>query len=247
MTSANRSSEPIAYDEQDAFERLAGIADAFWSASGRSPAAWTIRWRGSARFGPVILRRSRGYAPGAVASLPCRRPLLAVGRRSEEHRHAGGRRAGIRQPAHRRPRSLPGVPGVSGNHSRPDRDVRRGLGRAGRGARCASAVSSRPCMHALTWPRAASSRCSIIARTLHRCWPNAGRGKASARRQLRRHRLWRRWQHLGRRVLRRQRARRDSSAWRICAARARRAAMPQRSIRCRPRPDFWRRSKACPI
>jgi hydrogenase maturation protein HypF len=30
-------------------------------------------------FGPVILRRSRGYAPGAVASIPIKRPLLALG------------------------------------------------------------------------------------------------------------------------------------------------------------------------
>src|SRR5207248_10481272 len=30
-------------------------------------------------FGPVILRRSRGYAPGAVARLPTRIPILAVG------------------------------------------------------------------------------------------------------------------------------------------------------------------------
>ena len=30
-------------------------------------------------FGPVILRRSRGYAPGAVATLPVARPILAVG------------------------------------------------------------------------------------------------------------------------------------------------------------------------
>ena len=29
MTSANRSSEPIAYEDEDALERLAGIADAF--------------------------------------------------------------------------------------------------------------------------------------------------------------------------------------------------------------------------
>src|SRR5580704_16254458 len=29
MTSANRSSEPIAYEDQDGFERLAGVADAF--------------------------------------------------------------------------------------------------------------------------------------------------------------------------------------------------------------------------
>ena len=30
-------------------------------------------------FGPVVLRRSRGYAPGAVATLPTQRPMLAVG------------------------------------------------------------------------------------------------------------------------------------------------------------------------
>ena len=29
MTSANRSSEPIAYEDDDAIEQLAGIADAF--------------------------------------------------------------------------------------------------------------------------------------------------------------------------------------------------------------------------
>src|SRR6185312_12567481 len=30
-------------------------------------------------LGPVILRRSRGYAPGAVATLPTARPILALG------------------------------------------------------------------------------------------------------------------------------------------------------------------------
>ena len=79
MTSANRSSEPIAYDDQDAFERLAGVADAFLI--GERPIARRVE-DSVARvgaFGPVILRRSRGYAPGAVASLPIDRPLLAVG------------------------------------------------------------------------------------------------------------------------------------------------------------------------
>jgi len=79
MTSANRSSEPIAYDDQDAFERLAGVADAFLV--GERPIARRVE-DSVARvgvFGPVILRRSRGYAPGAVASLPIVRPLLAVG------------------------------------------------------------------------------------------------------------------------------------------------------------------------
>jgi hydrogenase maturation protein HypF len=79
MTSANRSSEPIAYEEQDAFERLAGVADAFLV--GERPIARRLE-DSVARvgaFGPVILRRSRGYAPGAVASLPITRPVLAVG------------------------------------------------------------------------------------------------------------------------------------------------------------------------
>ncbi len=79
MTSANRSSEPIAYDEQDAFDRLAGVADAFLV--GERPIARRVddSVARAGAFGPVILRRSRGYAPGAVATLPIDRPLLAVG------------------------------------------------------------------------------------------------------------------------------------------------------------------------
>ncbi len=79
MTSANRSSEPIAYEEQDAFDRLTGVADAFLV--GERPIARRVD-DSVARvgtFGPAILRRSRGYAPGAVANLPVTRPLLAVG------------------------------------------------------------------------------------------------------------------------------------------------------------------------
>jgi len=79
MTSANRSSEPIAYDERDALERLAGVADAFLV--GERPIARRVD-DSVARvgaFGPVILRRSRGYAPGAVAKIPVDRPILALG------------------------------------------------------------------------------------------------------------------------------------------------------------------------
>jgi hydrogenase maturation protein HypF len=79
MTSANRSSEPIAYDEQDAFDRLTGVADAF--VVGERPIARRVD-DSVARvgaFGPAILRRSRGYAPGAVCKLPIDRPLLALG------------------------------------------------------------------------------------------------------------------------------------------------------------------------
>jgi hydrogenase maturation protein HypF len=83
MTSANRSSEPIAYEDDDAFERLAGIADAFLV--GERPIARRVD-DSVARvgaLGPAILRRSRGYAPGAVASFPVPalhgRPVLALG------------------------------------------------------------------------------------------------------------------------------------------------------------------------
>jgi hydrogenase maturation protein HypF len=79
MTSANRSSEPIAYDDADALERLSGIADAFLI--GERPIARRVddSIARAGAFGPVILRRSRGYAPGAVARLPIERPVLALG------------------------------------------------------------------------------------------------------------------------------------------------------------------------
>jgi len=79
MTSANRSSEPIAYEDEPALSSLSGIADAFLI--GERPIARRVDdsvVRHGA-FGPAILRRSRGYAPGAVATLPANRPILAVG------------------------------------------------------------------------------------------------------------------------------------------------------------------------
>jgi hydrogenase maturation protein HypF len=79
MTSANRSSEPIAYRDQEALESLAGIADAFLV--GERPIARRVD-DSVARVspqGPLVLRRGRGYAPGAVAAIPTKRPILAVG------------------------------------------------------------------------------------------------------------------------------------------------------------------------
>ena len=79
LTSANRSSEPIAYLDEDAVASLAGIADAFLV--GERPIARRIDdsvVRVGPR-GPVVLRRARGLAPQAVASIPSASPILAVG------------------------------------------------------------------------------------------------------------------------------------------------------------------------
>jgi hydrogenase maturation protein HypF len=79
MTSANRSNEPIAYEDDDALQQLSSIADAFLI--GQRPIARRVD-DSVARvgtFGPAILRRARGYAPGAAATIPAKQPILAVG------------------------------------------------------------------------------------------------------------------------------------------------------------------------
>ncbi|MGI8749930.1 MAG: carbamoyltransferase HypF, partial [Thermoleophilaceae bacterium] len=83
MTSANVSDEPIAYQDDEARERLRGIADLFLvhdrpihmrtdDSVVRSVDA------GSGR--PLMLRRSRGYVPGSLdLPVPARMPVLAYG------------------------------------------------------------------------------------------------------------------------------------------------------------------------
>jgi hydrogenase maturation protein HypF len=79
MTSANRSSEPIAYEDEDALESLAAIADAFLV--GERPIARRVddSVARAGVLGLTILRRARGYAPAAVAVLPVTQPVLALG------------------------------------------------------------------------------------------------------------------------------------------------------------------------
>jgi hydrogenase maturation protein HypF len=82
MTSANVSDEPIAYEDEDALDRLAGIADAFL----RHDRPIHMRTDDSvvrsvrSRPAPLMLRRSRGYVPeGIVLPVEAERPLLACG------------------------------------------------------------------------------------------------------------------------------------------------------------------------
>ncbi len=97
LTSGNLSDEPLATDDADAAERLAGLADAFLVHDRE------IRARYDDSVGRVvagrvsIVRRGRGYAPGALPlPVAAARPILAVG---AELKHtftlARGRRAHV--------------------------------------------------------------------------------------------------------------------------------------------------------
>ena len=79
LTSANRSSEPIAYRDDEARTRLAGIADAFLI--GQRPIARRVDDSVvDIRQGkPFMIRRARGYAPAAVCQFPSGAPVLALG------------------------------------------------------------------------------------------------------------------------------------------------------------------------
>jgi hydrogenase maturation protein HypF len=79
MTSANRSSEPVCYEDDDAFTALSGIADAFLVGQRAIARRVDDSVARDGTFGPVILRRSRGYSPGVVANLPTDKAILAVG------------------------------------------------------------------------------------------------------------------------------------------------------------------------
>ena len=76
MTSGNRSDEPIAFDDDDARERLGGIAEAFLS----HDRPIQRRCEDSVVRANFPVRRSRGFAPGSL-SLPveANRPIVAAG------------------------------------------------------------------------------------------------------------------------------------------------------------------------
>ena len=80
LTSGNVSDEPIVYEDDDALERLAGIADAFLSHDRpihtRADDSVVRPFRGSVS----VLRRARGYAPEPLRVRPAFwRPVLACG------------------------------------------------------------------------------------------------------------------------------------------------------------------------
>jgi hydrogenase maturation protein HypF len=80
MTSGNRSDEPIATGNEEALERLDGIADAFLLHDREIVARYDDSVTRVVASTPLMMRRARGYAPLPL-QLPfaASRPLLAVG------------------------------------------------------------------------------------------------------------------------------------------------------------------------
>lgn len=80
LTSGNLSDEPIAFDDTDAFDRLSTVADVFLTHDRAIQTRVDDSVARSTPTGPVLLRRSRGYAPTPIR-LPWRfeRPVLACG------------------------------------------------------------------------------------------------------------------------------------------------------------------------
>ena len=80
MTSANRSDEPIAYRDDDALERLHGIADLFLAHDRPIETRTDDSVARTAGERTVLVRRSRGYVPASLPlPVPARRPVLACG------------------------------------------------------------------------------------------------------------------------------------------------------------------------
>lgn len=79
MTSANKSNEPIAYEDKHALSSLEGIADAYLV--GERPIQRRIDDSviTSSQLGIHTIRRARGMAPDLVVKLPVERPILALG------------------------------------------------------------------------------------------------------------------------------------------------------------------------
>jgi hydrogenase maturation protein HypF len=80
MTSGNVSDEPIAFGDDDARERLAGIADMLLVHDRPIQTRTDDSVARVVAGGPLFIRRSRGYVPASVPlPEPAARPLLACG------------------------------------------------------------------------------------------------------------------------------------------------------------------------
>ena len=196
LTSGNVSDEPIAYGDDDALARLAGIADAFLT----HDRAIHIRTDDSVvrpfRGRETVLRRSRGYAPRtARPARPVPRPVLACGAELK-NTFCLGRSTRVRLPAHRGPGELRDAALVHRGHRPFPAAVRH---RPRRWSRTTCTRSTCPPSTRWNWTAPSWSACSTITRTSRPAWPTTADGPGH-RGGLRRDRVRHRRHHLGRRV-----------------------------------------------
>jgi hydrogenase maturation protein HypF len=84
ITSGNLSSEPIAYRDDEAVERLAGLADALLCHDRAIAVRCDDSVARAVAGAPVVLRRSRGFVPVPIpVARPFDRPVLACGGQHE--------------------------------------------------------------------------------------------------------------------------------------------------------------------
>ena len=126
MTSGNASDEPIAYEDDDAVARLAGIADLFLTHDR------PIHLRCDDSVTRVVagielpLRRSRGYAPAPIElPVPCPVPILALGGQLKATFALGRGPPRLFDPSSRRPRLLRSVSSLCAKRSATTSDCLR--------------------------------------------------------------------------------------------------------------------------
>ena len=227
MTSGNVSDEPIAYRDDDALERLRGIADLFLL---HDRPIQTRTDDSVVRAVPrrAVLRRSRGYVPGGAGT--ARRghaPAAArLRRRAQEHLLPGQGDARLGQPPHRRPRELRDASLVH----RGDRALPAAVrGRAG-GRRPRPAPRVPVDQVRARARRRRADRRPAPPRPPRRLPGRARGGRARDRRDLRRDRVRARRDGVGRRAPVRRRGLvppcRRAAAGRVARRRARRSSSP---------------------
>ena len=127
MTSGNVSDEPIAFDDDDALARLAGVADAFLV----HDRPIETRTDDSVVRGPLSCAARAGLCPRASCCPAAERPLLACGAELKSTFCLAQGRPRLGRPPHRRPQEL----GDAAVLPRGHRALRAALRRRARGRR----------------------------------------------------------------------------------------------------------------